>query len=211
VPTVKRVNPADLDPHAVLDLYRSVGWSAYTDDPGMLWAAIAGSSTVVAAREGETLVGLARVISDNASICYLQDILVHPAHHRTGVGRALVVEALAPYTHVRQKVLLTDDEPRQKAFYESLGYTQSTEYTGGTLRGLRAVRRGPRAGRRILAPRGRGVVHPVQHALDNQEQRRTGQPDDHELGGKGGHLRGRQEKSGAHSRKASDRRVHCPG
>jgi hypothetical protein len=28
--------------------------------------------------------GLARVISDGASICYLQDILVRPSHHRRG-------------------------------------------------------------------------------------------------------------------------------
>jgi hypothetical protein len=31
----------------------------------------------------------------------------------------------------RQKVLLTDDQPEQKAFYESLGYTQSTEQAAG--------------------------------------------------------------------------------
>jgi GNAT superfamily N-acetyltransferase len=111
-----------------------VGWSAYTDDPETLRAALEGSSIVVAARDGGTLVGLARVISDSASICYLQDILVHPAHHRTGMGRALVAEALAPYAHVRQKVLLTDDEPHQKAFYESLGYTWTSEFRGGAVR-----------------------------------------------------------------------------
>ena len=132
--TVEGVNPSDLDLHAVLELYRAVGWTAYTKNPETLRAALNGSSRVVAARDGGTLVGLARVVSDNASICYLQDILVHPAHQRTGVGRALAVEALAPYAHVRQKVLITDDEPHQKAFYESLGYTQSTEYHGGVIR-----------------------------------------------------------------------------
>jgi hypothetical protein len=35
--TVERINPTDLEPHAVLDLYRSVGWTAYTDDPATLW------------------------------------------------------------------------------------------------------------------------------------------------------------------------------
>ncbi len=34
---------------------------------------------------------------------------------------------------MRQKVLLTDDEPGPRAFYESLGYTEVHEYADGTL------------------------------------------------------------------------------
>ena len=33
-------------------------------------------------------------------------------------------EVFAPYMHVRQQVLMTDDEPRQRAFYEALGFTE---------------------------------------------------------------------------------------
>jgi hypothetical protein len=36
--------------------------------------------------------------------------------------------------HVRQHVLLTDDEPRQRAFYESLGYAEISDFGAGTLR-----------------------------------------------------------------------------
>ncbi len=132
--TVECVNPRDLDLAEVLELYGAVGWSRYTDEPGTLQAALNGSSTVVTARDGGTLVGLARVVSDSASICYLQDILVHPRRQREGVGRALAVKALEPYARVRQKVLLTDNEPGQKAFYESLGYSESTGYNGGVVR-----------------------------------------------------------------------------
>ena len=53
---------------------------------------------------------------------------------RTGLGRRLVEAALEPYAAVRQKVLLTDDEPGQKAFYESLGYAETSGYGDGTLR-----------------------------------------------------------------------------
>jgi hypothetical protein len=38
------------------------------------------------------------------------------------------------YRTVRQKVLLTDDEPGQRAFYESLGYAEIRDYGPGTLR-----------------------------------------------------------------------------
>ena len=40
------------------------------------------------------LVGLARIIGDGATICYLQDVLVNPSAQRTGLGRALVREAV---------------------------------------------------------------------------------------------------------------------
>lgn len=123
----------DLTAEEVLDLYGSVGWSAYTDAPDALMGALAGSASIAVARERGTLVGLARVISDGFTICYLQDILVHPGHQRAGIGQALVALVLEPYSAVRQKVLLTDDEPAQKAFYESLGYTDAAAVPGGAL------------------------------------------------------------------------------
>jgi len=108
----------------LVPLYRSVGWSDYTEKPAILAAAIAGSSFVVVARRGGRLVGLARAISDDVSICYLQDVVVSPVERRRGVGRELVEAVIDRYQHVRQKVLLTDDEPGQRLFYESLGYTE---------------------------------------------------------------------------------------
>ena len=118
----------------LIGLYDAVGWSAYTSSPETLLAAIQGSHTVAAARAGNQLVGLARSISDGASICYLQDILVHPEHQRAGIGRGLAGLVFAQYPGVRQKVLMTDNEPGQKAFYESLGMTQASEYPTGEMR-----------------------------------------------------------------------------
>lgn len=132
--TIDVVKAKDLPLDAVLALYGAVEWLAYTKDPENLQRALEGSSTLVAAHDGKTLVGLARVVSDGASICYLQDILVLPSHHRSGIGRALAERALEQYPHVRQKVLITDNEPQQKAFYEALGYTQTEEFNGGSVR-----------------------------------------------------------------------------
>ncbi len=120
----------DLALDDVLALYGAVEWLAYTREPAALQRALEGSSTLVTARDGRMLVGLARVISDGASICYLQDILVRPSHQRRGLGRALAERALEQYPHVRQKVLITDDEPRQKAFYEALGYRRTNSPEG---------------------------------------------------------------------------------
>lgn len=130
--TITASTPTDLD--QVIALYRAVGWNAYADHPEMLKAALDGSTRVVTAHRSGRLVGLARVISDGASICYLQDVLAHPQEQRNGTGRQLVLAALEPYAGVRQKVLLTDDEPGQRSFYEALGYTEVHEHADGTLR-----------------------------------------------------------------------------
>lgn len=108
----------------VLDLYGAVGWSAYTRDADSLLAGIAGSHLVVTARDGGRLVGLARAVSDGATIAYVQDVLVHPQVQRTGLGSRLLTVLLGQYDGVRQQVLLTDDEAGQRAFYESLGFTE---------------------------------------------------------------------------------------
>ena len=107
-----------------VELYDAVGWSAYTDAPDVLMAGLRDSLRVVVARRQERLVGLARVVGDGATICYLQDVLVHPDARRRGLGGELVREAFAPFDAVRQHVLITDEEAGQKAFYESLGFSQ---------------------------------------------------------------------------------------
>ena len=113
----------------LLELYGSVGWLAYISEErrGELQKAIENSTYVVSAWDGDRLVGLARGLSDDVSIFYLQDLLVHPVYQRQGIGRRLMEECLGRYDHVRSKVFLTDDEGYQLAFYESLGYKNTKE------------------------------------------------------------------------------------
>ena len=119
---------------AALGLYEAVGWTAYTRAPEVLRAALAGSSFVAAAFNDDRLIGLVRAISDGASICYVQDVLVHPDAWRSGVGAALMAAVAQRYALVRQHVLLTDDEAGQRAFYEALGFAETRDHAGGTLR-----------------------------------------------------------------------------
>lgn len=80
----------------LIALYSSVGWSVYTAEPDRLVLAVRQSLRVATAWDGDTLVGLARVVGDGVSIIYLQDVLVHPDHARSGLGTRLVRAAAAP-------------------------------------------------------------------------------------------------------------------
>ncbi len=106
----------------LVELYDSVNWSRYSVEPDRLMTALAASDVVIA-MDGDVLVGLARAISDGETIVYIQDVLVRPDFQRQRVATQLVEWLLQPYDAVQQKILLTDDEDVQRAFYESLGFT----------------------------------------------------------------------------------------
>ena len=60
----------------ILNLYGSVGWTAYTDDSASLKAGFQNSLLTLAAYEGNTLLGVIRTVGDGQTIVYIQDILV---------------------------------------------------------------------------------------------------------------------------------------
>ena len=108
----------------LISLYDSVGWAAYTNEERRsdLKKAVRNSSYVITAWCEGTLIALARGLSDDVSIFYLQDILVSPEFQRRGIGKQLLTRCLERYQHVRSRVLLTDDEENQLQFYESMGF-----------------------------------------------------------------------------------------
>jgi ribosomal protein S18 acetylase RimI-like enzyme len=106
----------------LLGLYEDANWTAYTQDPDKLCRAVKQSLRVITARIDGQLIGLIRAVGDGLTILYIQDILVHTTYKRKGVGRKLVELLFADFPDVRQKVLLTDDNPETRGFYESIGF-----------------------------------------------------------------------------------------
>ena len=111
----------------ILSLYTSVGWTAYTDHPETLKNGFAKSLLVLAAYEGDNLLGILRAVGDGHTIVFIQDILVFPKHQRRGVGSTLIQAALARFPHVRQIELATDNTPKTVAFYKSQGFKELSE------------------------------------------------------------------------------------
>jgi GNAT superfamily N-acetyltransferase len=112
----------DRDFPAVIGLYRAHDWS-HANDPERLRTAVRCSSFSVVAVEGETIIGFARAISDEAFAVYIADILVAPARQREGIGRALTkaIQEHYPLTTFHHQVLIA--ERGVEGFYRRLGMT----------------------------------------------------------------------------------------
>ncbi|WP_313167980.1 GNAT family N-acetyltransferase [Streptococcus parasuis] len=115
-------NP-QLDFQAVLDLYASVGWTGYSNHPEMLEKVLEHSLLVLAAVDGDCLVGLLLAVGDGYSIIFIQDILVLPAYQRQGIGRNLLEQAISHFPGIYQLHLFTDNAEKTRSFYEALGFT----------------------------------------------------------------------------------------
>lgn len=111
----------------ILNLYASVGWTAYTVSPEMLKKGFENSLLTLAAYEAEQLLGIIRTVGDGHTIVFVQDILVFPEHQRKGIGSALLQAILDRYSHVRQIELATDNTPKTIAFYKSMGFREMSE------------------------------------------------------------------------------------
>lgn len=106
----------------VLHLYQAVGWTNYTNQPQMLAQAMTHSLAIYLARDGEKIVGLVRLIGDDFSLVFVQDLIVLPSYQRQGIGSALMKQALADYKDVYQVQLATEQTEKNLGFYRSLGF-----------------------------------------------------------------------------------------
>ncbi len=82
------------------------------------------SQHVAFARDGERLVGMARLLSDGVCNAYLVDVWTASAYRRRGVASAMVRHLLdrVPGQHVG---LQTDD---RQDFYATLGFEEKPEF-----------------------------------------------------------------------------------
>ncbi|WP_082330620.1 GNAT family N-acetyltransferase [Companilactobacillus heilongjiangensis] len=111
-----------IDTKDLKQLYSSVKWFAYTHDLETLQKAINNSLLVITAWNDDQLVGLIRVVGDGYTILYIQDILVHPDFQNKNIGTKLMTMTLTKYKNIRQKVLLTEEAPNVRHFYEKFGF-----------------------------------------------------------------------------------------
>lgn len=97
------------DAGAVLALRQSTG-DAGSDTADEVQTAVANTSWVATAWEGNRLVGLARVLSDGVWAAYVLELLVHPDYHHQGVGKELVDRYEQAFGHFRHQLIVTETD-----------------------------------------------------------------------------------------------------
>jgi len=103
----------------VVELYEANEWSS-AKKPRELLNALRNSHSLVTARIGKNLVGLANAISDGHLVVYYPHMLVHPSHHRQGIGKGMMELFQSKYSGFHQQMLTADGEAIQ--FYEKQGF-----------------------------------------------------------------------------------------
>ena len=112
----------------VLHLYQAVGWTNYTKQPEMLEQALSHSLVIYLALDGDSVVGLIRLVGDGFSSVFVQDLIVLPSYQRQGIGRSLMKEALEDYKDAYQVQLVTEQTEKNVGFYRSLGFEALSIY-----------------------------------------------------------------------------------
>lgn len=105
------------------ELYRAstLGERRPVDDPDRMRQMLENANLVVAAWEGELLVGISRALSDFSYATYLSDLAVRLSHQRQGIGKELMrrTQAAAPRASL---ILLA--APKAVAYYSHVGFTR---------------------------------------------------------------------------------------
>ena len=112
----------------VLHLYQAVGWTNYTDQSEMLEQALSHSLAIYVALDGDTVVGLIRLVGDGFSSVLVQDLIVLPIYQRQGIGSVLMKQALKDYKDAYQVQLVTEETEKNVGFYRSMGFEALSTY-----------------------------------------------------------------------------------
>ncbi|QJD59220.1 GNAT family N-acetyltransferase [Pseudomonas sp. gcc21] len=120
-----RINaPLSTDQFIDLLIRSTLGERRPVQDRQCMEGMIANSNLIVSAWEGETLVGIARSLTDFHYACYLSDLAVCQSYQSRGVGRQLQIitqSQLGP----RCKLILIA-APAADTYYEYIGFTKNS-------------------------------------------------------------------------------------
>jgi len=105
-------------------LREAVGWQPLPNEQAQ--AGLDHSDFIIACRDGENIVGCARIFWDQGYIAYLADVMVTPSYQGRGIGTKLVAECVA-YIDAqlnegwRIKIVIVSAKGKEP-FYERLGF-----------------------------------------------------------------------------------------
>ncbi|MFB2746119.1 GNAT family N-acetyltransferase [Aeromonas veronii] len=107
---------------AALLAQTSLGARRPLEHPATLQGMLDHANLLITAWQGETLVGVARSVTDFHFCCYLSDLAVAESVQGQGIGKALIRETFLQLPPGCKLILLA--APQAVAYYPKLGFSQ---------------------------------------------------------------------------------------
>ncbi|QSH40640.1 GNAT family N-acetyltransferase [Lentisphaerota bacterium ZTH] len=117
-----------LEPTAVVTLYRDAGWWHEDHSEDFIPKMISNSEVFAAAFDGDTLIGMGRALSDGISDAYIQDVVVLTSWRGRKVGSRIIKHLISELKNRGVDWIGLIGEPGTRPFYENLGFKLMREY-----------------------------------------------------------------------------------
>ncbi len=106
------------------NLRSMVGWTQLIEEQAQ--SGLDHSDFVIACREGNKIIGCARIFWDGGYIAYLADVIVSPEYQNQGIGKKLVKECISYVDsqlkpNWRIKIVIVATKGKEE-FYEKIGF-----------------------------------------------------------------------------------------
>ena len=106
------------------ELCSAVDWQPLIEEQAQ--SGLNNSDFMVACRDGEKIVGCARIFWDKGYIAYLADVMVKPEYQKQGIGKKLVNECISYIDKQlkdgwRIKIVIVSAKGKEQ-FYEKFGF-----------------------------------------------------------------------------------------
>lgn len=109
-----------ISPEQLAEVFRNSGIRRPVEDLPRLAAMLEHGNLLVTAWDGDTLVGVARALTDFSYCCYLSDLAVDRRYQRRGIGRKLIEHVKAAIGERSMLLLLAAPEAMQ--YYPKVGF-----------------------------------------------------------------------------------------
>lgn len=115
------------------ELRVSVGWRPIT--AGQAKRGLMHTTFLVAARDGDRIAGMGRMLFDFGYTAYLGDVIVHPEYQGQGIGRQIVqrlIDRTMEAAFAEEKIMFILVAAKEKEpFYEKFGFQRRpNEFSG---------------------------------------------------------------------------------
>jgi len=108
------------DIEQIIDVYNDSGLKRPTTDKERIKKMYVNSNLIITAWDNDTLVGIARSLTDFCYCCYLSDLAIKKVYQKKGIGEALI--EMTKNAIGKQTALILLAAPSAMTYYPKVGF-----------------------------------------------------------------------------------------